>query len=57
MQYDKAAIEAARKTKKMGHPLYFYPETDTTNDRIRELAQEGVADGVAICCQAPRGFL
>ena len=45
MQYDKAAIEAARKTKKMGHPLYFYPETDTTNDRIRELALEGAPEG------------
>ena len=45
MQYDKAVIEAARKTKKMGHPLYFYLETDTTNDRIRELAQEGAPEG------------
>ena len=45
MQYDKIAIEAAMKTKKMGHPLYFYPETDTTNDRIRELALEGAPEG------------
>lgn len=44
-EYHKAAIEAALKTKKMGHPLYFYPETDTTNDRIRELAQEGAPEG------------
>jgi len=45
LQYDKIAIEAAMKTKKMGHPLYFYPETDTTNDRIRELALEGAPEG------------
>ena len=45
MEYDKIAIEAALKTKKMGHPLHFYPETDTTNDRIRELALEGAPEG------------
>ncbi|WP_458407060.1 biotin--[acetyl-CoA-carboxylase] ligase [Anaerotignum sp.] len=45
MKYDKQALENAIKTKKMGHPLYFYPETDTTNDRIRELALEGAPEG------------
>ena len=45
MQYDKITLEAAIKTKKMGQPLYFYPETDTTNDRIRELALEGAPEG------------
>ena len=44
-EYNKTAIEAALKTKKMGHPLYFYSETDTTNDRIRELALEGAPEG------------
>ena len=44
-EYKKAVIEAALKTEKMGHPLYFYPETDTTNDRIRELALEGAPEG------------
>ena len=44
-EYNKTAIEAALKTKKIGHPLYFYPETDTTNDRIRELALEGAPEG------------
>lgn len=44
-EYNKAAIEAALQTKKMGHPLYFYPETDTTNDRIRELALENAPEG------------
>ena len=43
--YKKAAVEAALKTEKMGRPLYFYPETDTTNDRIRELALEGAPEG------------
>lgn len=45
MQYDKETLEAALKTEKMGRPLYFYPETDTTNDRIRELAQTGAPEG------------
>ena len=45
MQYDKQALESAIKTEKMGQPLYFYPETDTTNDRIRELALEGAPEG------------
>ena len=45
MEYNKAAMEAALQTKKMGQPLYFYPETDTTNDRIRELALEGAPEG------------
>ena len=44
-EYNKAAIEAALKTEKKGQPLYFYPETDTTNDRIRELALEGLPEG------------
>ena len=44
-EYNKTALEAVLKTKKMGHPLYFYPETDTTNDRIRELALEGAPEG------------
>ena len=44
-EYNKQALEYAIKTEKMGRPLYFYPETDTTNDRIRELALEGAAEG------------
>lgn len=44
-EYGKAALEAALRTKKMGHPLYFYPETDSTNDRIRAFAAEGAPEG------------
>ena len=44
-EYNKLALEHAIKTEKLGQPLYFYPETDTTNDRIRELALEGAAEG------------
>ena len=44
-EYNKQALENAIKTEKMGQPLYFYPETDTTNDRIRELALEGAPEG------------
>ena len=44
-EYNRQALEDAIKTEKMGQPLYFYPETDTTNDRIRELALEGAPEG------------
>ena len=44
-EYNKQALEDAIKTKKLGQPLYFYPETDTTNERIRLLALEGAAEG------------
>lgn len=44
-EYNRQALEDAIKTEKLGQPLYFYPETDTTNDRIRELALEGAAEG------------
>ncbi len=43
--YHKAAIEAAIQTKKIGQPLHFYEETDSTNDRIRFLAEEGTPEG------------
>ena len=33
------------KTRYMGHPIYFYAETDSTNNRIRQLAVEGAAEG------------
>ena len=32
-------------TKKLGRPVYFYEETDTTNNRIRDLALEGESEG------------
>ena len=44
-EYSKQALENTLTTKKMGYPLYFYPETDTTDDRIRELALEGNPEG------------
>lgn len=45
MEYDKKALEAAIQTKKMGHPVSFYEKTDTTANRIRELALQGAAEG------------
>lgn len=41
--YNAREISAGLTTKKMGHPLYFYEETDTTNARIRDLAQRDAA--------------
>ena len=45
MEYNQKALEAAIQTEKLGHPVYFFAETDTTNDRIRDLAQEGAPEG------------
>lgn len=39
------ALENRLQGKKMGQPLYFYEETDSTNDRIRELAAENAPEG------------
>ncbi|MBR4015975.1 MAG: biotin--[Anaerotignum sp.] len=43
--YNQRELETGLRTQKMGRPLYFYPETDTTNHRIRELALEGAPEG------------
>ena len=45
MEYNQKALEAAIQTEKLGHPVYFFAETDTTNDRIRDLALEGAPEG------------
>lgn len=36
--YNKRELEQGLKTKTMGQSIYFYEETDTTNNRARELA-------------------
>ena len=41
----KMALREALQGRKLGQPLYFYEETDSTNDRIRELAAEGAPEG------------
>ncbi|MGN0135688.1 biotin--[acetyl-CoA-carboxylase] ligase [Anaerotignum sp.] len=54
--YTQKALETAIKTEKLGHPVYFYEETDTTNDRIRDLAGEGAPEGtLAIAEQQTAG--
>ena len=58
MEYHQKALEAAIQTEKLGHPVYFYEETDTTNERIRELALAGAPEGtlaVAELQKAGRG--
>ena len=45
MRYGKEALESAIQTKRMGKPLYFYSETDSTNERISVLAKEGALEG------------
>lgn len=48
LQYEKQALKNAIKTKKMGHPLYFYPETDTTNDRATLVGESMVRFAISI---------
>lgn len=43
--YNQKELETGLKTKYMGRPLFFFKETDTTNNRIRDLALEGVQEG------------
>lgn len=43
--YNQKELETGLKTKYIGRPLFFYKETDTTNNRIRDLAQEGAQEG------------
>lgn len=43
--YNQKELETGLKTKYMGHPLFFYQETDTTSNRIRELGLGGAQEG------------
>ena len=43
--YNRQELETGMKTRYMGHPIYFYAETDSTNNRIRQLAVEGAVEG------------
>lgn len=43
--YNQKELETGLKTKYMGRPLFFYQETDTTSNRIRELGLEGAQEG------------
>lgn len=43
--YNRQELETGMKTRYMGHPIYFYAETDSTNNRIRQLAVEGATEG------------
>ncbi len=49
--YNKRELEQGLKTKTMGQFIYFYEETDTTNNRARELALEGVPEGTLVVAE------
>lgn len=49
--YNKRELEQGLKTKTMGQTIYFYEETDTTNNRARELALEGVPEGTLVVAE------
>lgn len=44
-RYGQQALEHALQTKRLGRPLHFYAETDSTNARIAALAAAGAAEG------------
>lgn len=43
--YNQRELEKGRKAKRMGRDVHFWKETDSTNNRIRELAFEGAEEG------------
>lgn len=49
--YNKRELEQGLKTKTMGQTIYFYEETDTTNNRDRELALEGAPEGTLVVAE------
>lgn len=49
--YNKRELEQGLKTKTMGQSIYFYKETDTTNNRARELALEGAPEGTLVVAE------
>lgn len=49
--YNKRELEQGLKTKAMGQSIYFYEETDTTNNRARELALEGAPEGTLVVAE------
>ncbi len=49
--YNKRELEQGLKTKTMGQTIYFYEETDTTNNRARELALEGAPEGTLVVAE------
>ena len=49
--YNKRELEQGLKTKTMGQTIHFYEETDTTNNRARELALEGAPEGTLVVAE------
>lgn len=49
--YNKRELEQGLKTKTMGQTIYFYEETDTTNNRARELALESAPEGTLVVAE------
>ena len=49
--YNKREREQGLKTKTMGQSIYFYEETDTTNNRARELALGGAPEGTLVVAE------
>lgn len=49
--YNKRELEQGLKTKIMGHSIFFYEETDTTNNRARELALDGTPEGTLVVAE------
>ncbi len=54
--YNEKEIAQGLLTKKLGKPIYFYKETDTTNGRLRDLAVAGAPEGtIAVAEQMTAG--
>ncbi len=51
----EAEVSSKLNTRVMGHPCLFYRETDSTNDRVKQLAEEGMPHGTLICADMQSG--
>lgn len=50
-----AEIESRLHTKVMGHPCICYEETDSTNTRAKQMAEEGKPHGLLVCAEKQTG--
>ncbi len=46
--YTQAGLESVLTTRWLGHPLVFVEETDSTNNQVRRLAEQGAAEGTLV---------
>ncbi|MGL5435779.1 MAG: biotin--[acetyl-CoA-carboxylase] ligase [Lachnospiraceae bacterium] len=49
--YNEAELKSAVHTKKAGQSLFFFDEVDSTNNKAKQLAEQGVPDGTLVVAE------